>query len=386
MNSSTELRAGRFVHQEVPTPPDPNSSRYLEDARRHIERKHEGPTPFSLFFLKNYVSCTNLSIVSVSSSLLRVLRYGSLMKFPSSITVIDLHKAGKVKDYDLALNPFLQEVSVLNPKPDDPYTGRGEYLLYGSIEAEAIIATLSLTELTTSLSRVPGDPFGVRFFQSSSTKRMRKQIAKTHLRLDFTTGQYVANFLQVLQIPKEFTDSGVSAIIKDWKFHGYRKNWRKNEDFVKGINMGLAPHSLQPSSFIDLRPDFVGITTGVRSSDNLELVTPPKEKNAMLPSIPDDLDVIVIESSSESESEEDCVPADFVQELQEAAIFDALYESQDDPTILADIVKDLESVLDVKNSSSSRLDEASSSDSMKRLVEYSDSDEDIGDSNQIDLL
>jgi hypothetical protein len=50
--------------------------------------------------------------------------------YPSSIAIIDLHKAGRVEEYDDESNPFIQHVYSLNPKPKDSYTGRGEVRKY----------------------------------------------------------------------------------------------------------------------------------------------------------------------------------------------------------------------------------------------------------------
>lgn len=44
----------------------------------------------------------------------------------SSIFIINLHKAGRVEEYDGEDNPFIQHVYFLNPKPEDSYTSREE--------------------------------------------------------------------------------------------------------------------------------------------------------------------------------------------------------------------------------------------------------------------
>lgn len=93
---------------------------------------------------------------------------------------------------------------------------------------------LLLAESTVLLSCVSGNPFGARFFQTSFPKAHTAKDSEDYLRLVFTTGHYVVKLLQVLRIFKEFMNCGVSTIVKGWRFHGYRKNWRKNKDFMKG--------------------------------------------------------------------------------------------------------------------------------------------------------
>lgn len=110
INSSTMFRAGRFIDGDVPVPPSPHSLIYRNDARKQIERVHEGVTPF----------------ISTTSSLLRALSYAHSRKYPGSIAMIDLHKAGRVEDYQDSNNPFLQHVYRLNLKPGDSYKGKGE--------------------------------------------------------------------------------------------------------------------------------------------------------------------------------------------------------------------------------------------------------------------
>lgn len=110
INSSTGFRAGRFVDGPIPEPPNPHSFSYRDNARKQIERIHEGVTPF----------------ISTTSSLLRALSYAYSRKQASSIAIIDLHKAGQVTMYEDDDNPYLQNVYRLNLKPGDSYKGKNE--------------------------------------------------------------------------------------------------------------------------------------------------------------------------------------------------------------------------------------------------------------------
>ena len=114
INSSTQFRAGRFINRDIPRPPDPRSFTYRNDARKQIERVHEGVTPF----------------ISTTSSLLRALAYAYSRKYPSSIAIIDLHKAGRVEEFEDESNPFLQNVYRLKLKPGDSYKGISEVRRY----------------------------------------------------------------------------------------------------------------------------------------------------------------------------------------------------------------------------------------------------------------
>lgn len=116
INSSTHFRAGIFVNREVTSPPHPSSHLYRCDARRHIRRIHQGSTP----------------MISVSSSIVRVLHIALKTEISSHVAVIDLWEAGKVAHYDNdGDNPYIQEVYRLNLNPGDPYKGIGEYLVWG---------------------------------------------------------------------------------------------------------------------------------------------------------------------------------------------------------------------------------------------------------------
>ena len=213
--------------------------------------------------------------ISTTSSLLRALSYAYSRKHPSSIAVIDLHKAGKVEDYEDDSNPFLQNVYRLNLKPGDPYKGISEvkghfrvvmlqpdieqFLIYGEIKEEAILCVLTLTHFMSCLPSLSSDddPFGFRHLQPSEKLRetsqclcessecscksskylheVRSLIRKKSLPTNFYTGQIVGKLLKVLELSEDYLNDGTSTIAKDWGFRG----WRSNEAFNKGVSDGF---------------------------------------------------------------------------------------------------------------------------------------------------
>jgi hypothetical protein len=80
---------------------------YREDARKHVERHPEGVTPF----------------ISTTWSLLRALSISYWAIYPTSIAVVDLYKAGRVEEYGIETNPYIQHVYELNLKRRDRDTG-----------------------------------------------------------------------------------------------------------------------------------------------------------------------------------------------------------------------------------------------------------------------
>lgn len=106
----TQFRAGRFVDSDIPVPPNPHTFAYRNDTRKQIERIHEGVILF----------------ISTISSLLQALSSCYSRKHPSSVAIIDLHKAEKVEEYEDDDNFFIQNVYHLNLKPGHPYKGINE--------------------------------------------------------------------------------------------------------------------------------------------------------------------------------------------------------------------------------------------------------------------
>lgn len=116
-NSAIEFQSGLSVNCNNTAPPEPSSLLYRHHARRHIARVHEGTTPF----------------ISVTRNLIRALHHAFKTEKISSIAVIDLWKAGYVDQYDYQSNPYIQEVRSLKLNPGDPYSGKGEYLIWGKV-------------------------------------------------------------------------------------------------------------------------------------------------------------------------------------------------------------------------------------------------------------
>jgi hypothetical protein len=114
INSPTRFLAGRFMDGCVPMPPSPQSLAYREEARKHVERHHEGVTPF----------------ISTTWSLLRALSISYWATYPSSIAVIDLYKAGRVEEYGIETNPYIQHVYQMNLKRRDRDTGEERVRTY----------------------------------------------------------------------------------------------------------------------------------------------------------------------------------------------------------------------------------------------------------------
>ncbi len=229
VNSPTGFLAGEFIeHAQIPFPVNRESKSYRSDARRHIGRVATGSTPF----------------ISVTKNLLRVLQYAVKMTQPAYIAVIDLHQAGQIGQSELeGPHARVQSVESLDLKSLDGYYGKGEWIIWGAISADAIISVHSLVEFLPALPSLPGSngPFYAEHIRSARwTSEARSRIKKAKTPLNQSTGQAVGQLLGMLRIPTRYLEDATYSIISDWKFCGWQRSvWRRNEDFMHGVYEGF---------------------------------------------------------------------------------------------------------------------------------------------------
>ncbi|KAG8533162.1 uncharacterized protein KY384_001945 [Bacidia gigantensis] len=203
LNSAHGFRAGQFIC-DARIPPCPPLQEVRKEATRHVEGDK---TPRGTFF------------ISMTSNLVRALVIGArTMKYNSYVALIDTEKMTRQGD-----SIFCAKDLDLHPTKVKSYYPSGEYLCYGQIRQEAIVAHIAAGDILNSPPRTPWDvdPLG---FEIS------------------------------------LLDIAVQSLISSWNFK-IKKNepWRINEAFVSGVKHGLegrdSDNLEDETSLIDLTVD-----------------------------------------------------------------------------------------------------------------------------------
>lgn len=152
------------------------------------------------------------------SLLSRALRGGE----DASIAVIDLTKADERGNVEKAHN--------LKLKTDFRYTGAGEYLIFGGVDNEvgllslssglankykAIISHIPLSRLLVNMPTTPGsdDPFFLKVLQSHERLlHARRAIKKEVLPMTYSLGRAVGELVGILCIPPKYFESGAHQV------------------------------------------------------------------------------------------------------------------------------------------------------------------------------
>lgn len=233
LNSMTGFRAGQFIqHAHIPSPINRESESYRSDARRHIDRIATGPTPF----------------ISVTKNLLRALHYAQKMTSPAYIAVFDLHQVKKIGQSQLGESyASIQSVESLDLESTDDYRGKGEYIIWGAISGHVIISIHLVNELLLALPVLPSSngPFYAEYIRTTrSTSEARSRMKKVETPLTQDTGRAVGQLLRMLRISTSHLENAIYSIISDWKFCGWQRGvWRRNEEFMDGVQQGFRSNS-----------------------------------------------------------------------------------------------------------------------------------------------
>lgn len=160
------------------------------------------------------------------------------------------------------------------------YDGRGEFLIWGAVSHEAIVATFKISDFERIAAENAdiGDILQVDQIRKSTGKRLRSILATGPGRLDYPSGATIGKLLRLLSIPKTYAGQFATNITRSWII-----NRGSREEFMAGLDAGLAstpspspapspslfptPASIAQSNIIDLEE-----SAGDDSDDDIVLL------------------------------------------------------------------------------------------------------------------
>ncbi|KAL2850035.1 hypothetical protein BJX68DRAFT_266830 [Aspergillus pseudodeflectus] len=132
--------------------------------------------------------------------------------------------------------------------PGSRYDGRGEYLIWGSIQNDAIICSF---KITTLCGIAANDPDIKRFLQLESItasenagKRLHREMKKSAMDLNQRTGAAVGRLLSSLGVPCEYYKAVSEGLAHSWRLKSRHKPW---DNFNKGVSLGFRGEYTLPS-------------------------------------------------------------------------------------------------------------------------------------------
>jgi hypothetical protein len=132
--------------------------------------------------------------------------------------------------------------------PGSRYDGRGEYLIWGSIQNDAIICSFNITTLCEIAAN---DPDIKRFLQLESIAasenagiRLHREMKKRAMDLSQRTGAAVGRLLSSLGVPCEYYKAVSEGLAYSWRLKSRRKPWGK---FNEGVDLGFRGEYTLPS-------------------------------------------------------------------------------------------------------------------------------------------
>ncbi|CEN61330.1 hypothetical protein ASPCAL07984 [Aspergillus calidoustus] len=132
--------------------------------------------------------------------------------------------------------------------PGSRYDGRGEYLIWGSIQNDAIICSFNITTLCEIAAN---DPDIKRFLQLESIAasenagiRLHREMKKRAMDLSQRTGAAVGRLLSSLGVPCEYYKAVSEGLAYSWRLKSRRKPWGK---FNEGVDFGFRGEYTLPS-------------------------------------------------------------------------------------------------------------------------------------------
>ncbi|KAI9712137.1 MAG: hypothetical protein M1812_006975 [Candelaria pacifica] len=211
LNSTTGFRAGRYTSMAdvVPQPLDMMDAAFDAEADRHLSRNMTGVT----------------SLISVRDNLLPAL-HDAMHKGNAFIAMINLAAANRQsRAYSAAW-----AIGRLNKASDrawhkaNQYKGNGEWLVWGEIRQEAVIATFTIKQLYSAFedgfNRIPDHlRFGV-IQDRDKLGRVRSLFRSKPRHISAATGCAIGMTIKFMGVPDHFLSDVVQVIVRDWEIIG----------------------------------------------------------------------------------------------------------------------------------------------------------------------
>ena len=228
VNGPTGMRAGLFQNsrEKLPPPPDIDSEAFRKEAAKHFSWIRE-PTPF----------------ISTYESILPVLHRGLLSSMDASIAVIDLHTVSRSQRRDQSkvyvAAHLIQRLGLRQEAHG--YRAISEWLVWGMIHEEAIVATFKIKDLRTFLAGSPDVRNVLRFPEienSRNANEYREKLEGNFNQVGRASGRVVGKFLNFIALPEFYIQKAASKISRDWHLGG-NKSIPRLRSYLGGVQLGL---------------------------------------------------------------------------------------------------------------------------------------------------
>ncbi|KAL4918972.1 hypothetical protein BDW62DRAFT_210144 [Aspergillus aurantiobrunneus] len=174
--------------------------------------------------------------ISTFKSLLAPIHRGLRNKEGASVSLID---AQKLNSNVYSAYDFVRKHKV---KIGRTYNGAGEYLVWGTINSDAIICTFKIT----TLLRIAAENSDMnRLLQldrisasQKNRKRLHQAMSKDAVYLDKQAGATVGRLLSFLEVPQEYCEIVSEGLAHSWRIKTRYNPWR---DFFEGVELELSP-------------------------------------------------------------------------------------------------------------------------------------------------
>lgn len=228
MNGPASMRAGLFQDSraKVASPPEIDSEVFRKEAAKHFSWTRE-PTPF----------------ISMYESFLPVLHRALLSTTEASIAVIDLHAVSRSQERNrskIYVAALIVKRLGLTPEIFG-YRARSEWLVWGMIEKDAIVATFKIEHLRKFLAGSPDVSIVLRFpaiESSRNAEEYREKLKGNANQVSRASGRVVGKYLAFTGIPPSYIEYTARKIARDWQLHGSMSVPRLRK-YLDGVQLGL---------------------------------------------------------------------------------------------------------------------------------------------------
>lgn len=225
-NGPTGMRAGLFQDSraKVASPPGIDSEAFRKEAAKHFSWTRE-PTPF----------------ISTYKSILPVLHRALLSTIEASIAVIDLQTVGKQGNHSKVYDGAHIMKRLGLRQEAHGYRAISEWLVWGMIEKDAIVATFSIKHLRKFLAGSPDVCIVLRFpaiESSKNAKEYREKLEGNANQVGRASGRVVGKYLAFTGIPPSYIEKAAKKIARDWQLTGNGSVPRLRR-YMEGVQLGL---------------------------------------------------------------------------------------------------------------------------------------------------